>query len=154
MFENLAGLHPMIVHFPIVLFISYFLVEVSNLFFKQSIVDAVNFIILLAGVLFSVVAVLTGNQAYNAALHILQSKPAEIVKVLELHETMATISLWLFTAILFLRYYLFSKNKLTQKWKILISIIAFFGVIFIYQTAFLGGKLVFDFGVGTKFFTK
>ncbi|MDF1610840.1 DUF2231 domain-containing protein [Stygiobacter electus] len=154
MFENLAGLHPMIVHFPIVLFVSYFLVEVSNLFFKQSIVDAVNFIILLAGVLFSVVAVLTGNQAYNAALHILQSKPAEIVKVLELHETMATISLWLFTAILFLRYYLFSKNKLTQKWKILISIIAFFGVIFIYQTAFLGGKLVFDFGVGTKFFTK
>ena len=154
MFENLAGLHPMIVHFPIVLFVSYFLVEVSNLFFKQSIVDAVNFIILLAGVLFSVVAVLTGNQAYNAALHILQSKPAEIVKVLELHETMATISLWLFTAILFLRYYLFSKNKLTQKWKILISIIAFFGVVFIYQTAFLGGKLVFDFGVGTKFFTK
>lgn len=154
MFENLAGLHPMIVHFPIVLFVSYILVEVSNLFFKQSIVDAVNFIILLAGVLFSVVAVLTGNQAHNAALHILQSKPAEIVKVLELHETMATISLWLFTAILFLRYYLFSKNKLTQKWKILISIIAFFGVVFIYQTAFLGGKLVFDFGVGTKFFTK
>lgn len=154
MFENLAGLHPMIVHFPIVLFISYFLVEVSNLFFKQSIVDAVNLIILLAGVLFSVVAVLTGNQAQNTSLHILQSKPAEIVKVLELHETMATISLWLFTAILFLRYYLFSKNKLTQKWKILISIIAFFGVIFIYQTAFLGGKLVFDFGVGTKFFTK
>jgi uncharacterized membrane protein len=154
MFENLAGLHPMIVHFPIVLFISYFLVEVSNLFFKQPIVDAVNLIILLAGVLFSVVAVLTGNQAHNTALHILQSKPAEIVKVLELHETMATISLWLFTAILFLRYYLFSKNKLTPKWKILISIIAFFGVIFIYQTAFLGGKLVFDFGVGTKFFTK
>ncbi len=154
MLENLAELHPMIVHFPIVLFISYFLVEVSNLFFKQAIVDAVNFIVLFAGILFSVVAVLTGNQAQNAALHVLHSKPIEVVQVIELHETLATISLWLFTAILFLRYYLFSKNKLTQKWKILISVVALIGVIFIYETAFLGGKLVFDFGVGTKFFIK
>lgn len=154
MIESLAGLHPMIIHFPIVLFISYFLVEVSNLFFKQSIVDAINFIILFAGILFSVVAVLTGNQAQSAALHVLHSKPIDVIKILELHETMATISLWLFTAILFLRYYLFSKNKLTQKWKIFISLVALIGVIFIYETAFLGGKLVFDFGVGTKFFIK
>ncbi|MCX7876677.1 MAG: DUF2231 domain-containing protein [Melioribacteraceae bacterium] len=154
MHNHLAELHPMIIHFPIVLFVAYFLVEFSNLFFKQTLVDGINFIILLAGVLFSIVSVLTGNQAQNSVLPIMHSKPIELVKILELHETMATITLWLFTIILFVRYYLFSKNKLNQIWKIIITIIAFVGVILVYETALLGGKLVYEYGVGTKFFTK
>lgn len=148
----LADLHPMIIHFPIVCFVAYFLVELSNLFFKQELIDGINFIIILAGVLFAVISVLTGNQAQNVILPVLHSKPIEVVKLIELHETMATFSLWLFTIILFVRYYLFSKNKLTQKWKIIITIFALIGVIAIFQTAQLGGQLVYKYGVGTKLF--
>ncbi|MBI5806890.1 MAG: DUF2231 domain-containing protein [Ignavibacteriales bacterium] len=154
MFENLAELHPIFVHFPIVLFLAYFIVECLNLYYKENIIDAINFIILIAGVLFSVVVVMTGNQAKAVALPLMNSKPAEVKEILELHETAATFSLWLFTGIFFLRYYLYSKRKLSMRWKIFITIIAFIGIVTIFETGLLGGKLVYEYGVGTKFFTK
>lgn len=154
MIEKLAELHPVFIHFPIVLFFAFFILEFLNLFYQENIIDGINFITLIAGILFSVVAVLTGNQAKALVIPLLNVKQAELAEILDLHETAATLSLWIFTGIFFLKYYLYAKRKFSIRWKIFITIMAFIGIVTIFETGLLGGKLVYEFGVGTKFFAK
>lgn len=148
--EFLASIHPQIVHFPIAFFILYFLFESSAIIFKKDYLEKSAVIILTAGVIFSLIAVLSGNlsaQNYN------QLSPENFVKYndqISLHEQFATITLWYFTIILFIRIYLSVKKKFYGRIKYIFILIGLIGCVLIYFTGIYGGELVYKFGIGIK----
>lgn len=152
--EFLVNMHPVIIHFPIAFFVAYFLLEVAALVTKKDSLCKMAAIFLGAGVIFALIAVLTGNQAHEVLKPVLRMKPSYIEEAIENHEQFATITLWFFFAMLVLRVYLLIKKNLSPNWRFVFFVLALLGMFFVYQTGILGGKLVYDFGVGTKLFTK
>ena len=65
--DFLAGLHPKIVHFPIALLSAYALLEIIGIVFKNEFLSKTAHLFLFLGVLGALAAVLTGNQAEEAA---------------------------------------------------------------------------------------
>ena len=152
--EFLAELHPRIVHFPVALFILYFFLEASGILLKKNYLSKTAYIILIAGIVTAVTAVLTGNQAHEAAKMILKEKNNLLNRMIEQHEQNATITLWYFFAILILRTYFISKKKFESNWKYIFIPIGLVGCYLIYITGIHGGELVFKYGIGTQLFGK
>ena len=152
--EFLANIHPVIVHFPIAFFVAYVFLEVASLIAKKESLCKMAAIFLGAGVIFALLAVLTGNQAHEVLKPALKMKPSYIEEAIENHEQFATITLWFFFAMLVLRVYLLIKKNLSPNWRFVFFVLALLGMYFVYQTGILGGRLVYDFGVGTKLFIK
>jgi len=143
--EFLAGFHPMIVHFPIVLFLLYFLFELIGVFFPRFEDSAL--LVLFLGIVTGVIAVLTGNQA--AGFFVKNFTVNDLtLEAIEEHEFLATLLLWYFFGILIYRYYLRVKKKLNGKIKYILLFLTIIGSILVYQTGAAGGKLVYEHGVG------
>lgn len=134
--ELFIELHHKIVHFPIALLFIYPFVELMSFFVKKEFFSFTSLVILIIGVITSLLAVLTGNQAANA----LSNSLGEIKILFENHQTYANITVWLFTSILFSRIYLQIKKKYSGLLKIILLIISFAGCYFIFQTGDYGGK--------------
>ncbi|MEW6507510.1 MAG: DUF2231 domain-containing protein [Bacteroidota bacterium] len=149
--EFLAELHPQIIHFPIAFFILYFLFETSGILFKKEFLLKSALIILILAIIFSILAVLTGNQAYQFVKE-RQAEAAFYYDIIDKHELFATITLWYFFAVLVLRVYLTVKKKFTGKTKYLFIVLGLIGSILIFLTGSYGGDLVFKYGIGIKIF--
>lgn len=134
--EFLASSHIKIVHFPIALLFIYPFMELMSLFFKKEFFSFTSLVILILGVFSSLLAVLTGNQAFNA----IKDMTPEIKSLFETHQFYANLTVWLFTAILFVRIYLQIKKKYSGVFKIILLIISFVGCYFVFQTGDYGGK--------------
>ena len=147
--EFLAGLHPKIIHFPIVLFLLYTLFEFIGVIFKKEFFSKSAHIILFLGVLGAIAAVLTGNQA--AALMSKWENQGAIIQfhAIHEHEELANTTLWIFVGILVLRTVAVLKKKFTGYIKIAFLAFALAGCYFVYQTGEHGGKLVYKYGLGT-----
>ena len=145
--ELLSKIHPYIVHFPIALFTVYTLLEIIALFLKNENFSKMIMIILGFGVLFSILAVLTGNSAASAGRGAVSP---EVLKMIETHESLATITLFYYAALLFLRFYFILKRKSGSLIKYSFLALVLIGNIFIYLTGYYGGELVFKHGVGTQ----
>jgi uncharacterized membrane protein len=147
--EFLASLHPLIIHFPIALFIIYTLFEIIGAFSKNEFFSKVAHIILFLGVLGAIAAVLTGNQAES-----LMSQWENQGAIIQLHaigehEELANTTLWVFVGILVLRTVLVLKKKFTGYIKYIFVVLALVGCYFLYETGEHGGKLVYKYGLGT-----
>lgn len=151
--EILAELHPRIVHFPIAFFILYLFFETFGIFLKKDFLLKAAFLILVVGVLTALIAVLSGNQA-QAAARLLFTNGSDLNKLIELHEDYATLTLFYFSAVLFLRTYLVIKKKFDGNLKFVFIILGLIGFYLIYTTGIHGGELVFKYGIGTKLFGK
>jgi uncharacterized membrane protein len=147
--EFLAQLHPRIVHFPIALFILYFFFELSGAVLKKDFLVKSAYIILIVGVVLSVAAALTGNQAQTAVTSFTKEN-AQINSLIEQHENFATITLWYFFSLLILRTYLLIKKRFNGNVKYIFVILGLIGCFLIYMTGIRGGELVFKHGVGTE----
>jgi uncharacterized membrane protein len=152
--EILAELHPRIVHFPIAFFIIYFIFETSGIIFKKDFLNKAAYIILIIGIITALLAVLTGNQAQNAAKLILNGKISGISEAFEKHEEYATITLWYFTALFVLRTYLIINKKFNSSWKYIFIGFGLIGCYLIYSTGYYGGELVFKHGIGIHLLEK
>ena len=150
----MAELHPLIVHFPIALLSLYIVLEIITYFIKQDSLNNFTTWILLFGIVTAVNAVLTGNQAEQAASSVMNNASAIIEAAVEDHEEFATYTLWYFLALLVIRYYLLQKKKMTKLFKSILIILALCGGILIFQTGITGGTLVYKYGVGTELFNK
>ncbi len=148
--EFFAEYHPLLVHFPIALFILYFVFESSGIIFNKEYLLKSGVIILALGVAGALEAVLTGNQAAQL-LDAQGLITPEINRVIEDHEEWATITLWFYVIVLGLRVFLTVNKKFVGKVRYIFIALSLIGVFFIYQTGEHGGKLVYEYGVGTKF---
>ena len=151
--EFLSELHPRIVHFPIALFILYFFFELFGVTLKKDFLLKAALVTLIVGVLTALLAVLSGNQA-QAAVRLLFKDTNDLYELIELHEEYATITLFYFSAVLFLRIYLSIKKRLDSNLKYLFIILGLIGCYLIYTTGIHGGDLVFKYGIGTQLLGK
>lgn len=148
--EFLADLHPQIVHFPVAILILYSLFEIIGIALKNEFLLKSAHLLLAIGVVSSVAAVLTGNQAKEMS-YLMKDKfefyPADLI---EEHETFATIFLWYFFAVLTLRTYLVLKKKFKGILQYLFIPLVLIGCFLIYETGDHGGELVYKYGIGTE----
>jgi uncharacterized membrane protein len=152
--EILAEIHPRIVHFPVALFILYFFLETGGILLKKDYLSKSAHIILITGIVTAVVAVLTGNQAHEAAKFLYKEKINLLNDLIERHQQNATITVWYFFAVLILRTYLILKKKFENNWKYFFIPLGLAGCYLIYITGIHGGELVFKYGIGTQLFGK
>jgi len=152
--EFLAALHSKIIHFPIAILILYSLFEILGVLFKKEFLQKSAHLLLAIGVIISIAAVLTGNQAAEAAELIKNKISTYPAAQIEEHETYATITLWYFFALLIFRTYLVLKKKFKGALLYLFIPLVLVGSFFIYETGNLGGKLVYKYGIGTEVIKK
>ena len=148
--EFLAQLHPKIVHFPVAFLSIYALLEITGVISKKEFFKKAAYLFLFLGVLSAVAAVISGNQASDIASQ-WEDKGAIIpFGLISQHEEFATITLWYFTGLLVLRTFLVVKKKYTGMIQYIFIVLAIIGGYLIYETGDLGGKLVYNHGVGTE----
>ena len=151
--DFLAGLHPRIVHFPIALFILYFLFELLGAVSKKDSFSFTAFVLLVLGIISAIAAVLTGNQAATVAQAALNNNQS-LKDSIELHQDYATAVLWFFLGVLVLRLYFVLKKKFDRKMKLVFIALSLIGCYLIYMAGSIGGDLVFKYGIGTQIFGK
>ena len=140
----MESIHPLVVHFPIALLIASLVFEILSFCFRIEAWRTTGRWCLVAGTAGALAAVLSGLKAGEIAKH-----SFEIHQVMELHERVgilvlvhATIlSLWW---LLSLRWpVLFRRTLYLALWALLVALLSF--------GAHLGGRLVYEFGVGGPF---
>lgn len=140
------NIHPMIVHFPIVLLMVAIFSDVIQLFFKKyDWLEKFALALYLLGTIAIIITFFTGRAAADGL-----DIPARVIPAVTDHADWAEITLWFFIA--------FSVVRLTigiwfKSLKKIIAIpfvlIGLLGIYFLYQTADYGAKLVFGYGLGT-----
>ncbi len=149
--EFLAKLHPLVVHFPVALLTLYVVLEILSQIFKKKFLKNTTHLILLLGVIGGIAAVLTGNMEFQFLTNSNMLNKTQSTLVSN-HEFYATLTMWYFFVILIFKTYLVFKKKNQTLLNYLFIIFALGGFYLIFTTAKLGGKLVYEFGIGTNLF--
>ncbi len=148
--QFLADLHPLIVHFPIAIYVIYVVFEITGIFYKENHFTKTAQYLLLVAVITAVLSALTGNQAEDIASKVLLNNSSEIEEAIEEHESIANIFIWFTTFLFVCRTYLLLKKNLLRKYRIIIAVISVIGLFLIWETAEHGGRLVYKYGIGTE----
>ncbi len=137
----MESLHPMVVHFPIALLFSAFLIETLALLLRKDSWHRISRWNLLLGTGGAVGAVLTGRHAMGVAKH-----SFEIYQIMELHERLGYVVLTLVVTLATWR--LVTRDRLTHRvrWVAWAALALTCGVMAF--SAHLGGRMVYEFGVG------
>ena len=141
----LASIHTKVVHFPIALLTTYSILEIIGFLFKKEFLSKCALLILCLGVITSVIAALTGNQAFSEFTF----WNDESRNLLNEHQTYATYLLWSSVIVCALRIYFTISKKLKSITKYFFVLLAAIIIFLVYQTGIRGGDLVKKFGVGT-----
>jgi len=145
----LSGLHPVIVHFPIAMLTLYSVFEIISLFYREKNFQVILLLFLGTAVLSGLAAVLTGNQAAQLCGNLLNAEQKNIINA---HETFASAALFYYSFLFFVKLYLVNKKKFEGGIKYIYLSMIIIGNIFIYLTGYYGGRLVFEYGIGTRLF--
>jgi len=135
--EFLASIHPKVVHFPIAFLMFYPVVELLFLITRKDFFTKTAMLFLAIGVIGSFFAVLSGNQAFE----FVKNWNNESKEIFGSHQTFANLTVWYFSALLVVRYFLFVKKKLNRTIISVIFVLALIGSYIVYQTGNYGGKL-------------
>ena len=140
----MESIHPALVHFPIALLVTAFLFETLALAMRRPAWHRISLWNLGLGTLGAGVAVLTGRMAETVAKH-----SPEIEKVLEQHERLGYLVLGLALALVGWR--LIRRDRLgpRSRWAVWVLLAAL--CVLVGTTAHLGGRLVYEFGVGGSY---
>lgn len=138
--------HPLFIHFPIVLIIFAFLVDISKAIFKKvQWLSSMALILYIGGTIFALITYLTGKQAADSV-----SFPPEAYPVVSTHADYALYTIIFLIGYVVIRIFLsFKKWDTRNSIMGIMVLLGFVGVLFVQQTAELGGKLVYKYGVGT-----
>ena len=144
----ITEIHPMLVHFPIVLWISaetiavIVLIRGGDLSARQN-WPATAFYSLLAGTVFAALAAFFGDIAQDHAI-----AAGFAAGPMEIHETVAVITLSIFTLHAILRLLaIWRRYPLTGRRGWLAELPGLIGIGGLLATAYLGGELVYHLGV-------
>ena len=145
--EFLADIHTKVVHFPIALLVTYSFLEVIGIVLNKKLFTQTAFVVLITGIIAIFIAVLTGNQAFEAYQHWDEASS----NIFNSHQFYANITTWYFVLMVVLQTFLVVKKKFNVVIKYLFILFAVIGIFFIYKTAEYGGELINKFGVGTEY---
>lgn len=134
--EFLADIHTKVIHFPIAFLISYSVVEFIYLINQGEFFNKSAFLFLIFGVLGSFISVLSGNQAFESV----KEWSYESRYYFSEHQLYANITVWYYTALLFGRFFLFQKKRLTRFLVLILVFLSVLGCYFVFQTGYFGGK--------------
>lgn len=135
--EFLAGIHPKVVHFPIAFLMLYPAMELLYFIMRKDFYSKAAMLFLAIGVIGSFFAVLSGNQAFE----FIKNWTTSDKEIFYIHQTFANLTVWYFSALLAVRYFLFVKKKLNRTIISIIFVLSLIGGYFVYQTGNYGGKL-------------
>jgi len=140
----MESVHPMVVHFPIALVMTALLLDGSALILKRPQLHRVALWNLSLGTLGAGAAVWTGYRAAEIAKH-----SFEIHQVMELHRKLGVATLILGGLLVVAR--LWSRDRLGSRARGVALFLAAVMVGSLAYGAHLGGRLVYEFGVGGPF---
>ena len=147
---NLPPIHPVIVHFPVALIISAFALDLLGLIFRSQRIRAAAFPVLALATLAAIVGVATGHLAEYQ----LKVKSDEIIRLIGIHETLATAALGAIVVALIFR----SLAEYRKNIEGILGQIAFIAMlvatILVGAAGYFGGEMVFSKGAGTAFYEK
>ena len=136
--------HPVLVHFPIAFLPLSIVFDIVGLWGKQLYWQLVAYVLLILGTVTALFAVLSGNQA--AIIYREQAVNKQITD----HENLSTLAFFLFLIIVLGRLPLHLQNRLgtlvLKGWIFLACLAS----AFLWWSAFLGGLLVYRYGVGVQ----
>ena len=138
---DLLHLHPMLVHFPIALLFTSVLFDAAGTWFQRDSFREGALWLLILGLLGGVAAAIAGDWAEDAA-----EKAGIAESMIETHETLAFVTLWIFGLLLLWRLVL--RNQFTQKTLVPYFLIAAIGLGTLSATGHYGGELVYKQGAG------
>jgi uncharacterized membrane protein len=142
------NIHPMIVHFPLVLLILAVLFDLIGLFStKFEWIKKSSLLLYFLGTIAAIVAFLTGNTASDSI-----DIPSYAFSAVNDHADWAEITLLFFTIYTIIRLGLAFGFKSKPLKKIIITpfvLTGLLGIYFLYQTGDHGARLVFGYGLGT-----
>ncbi len=140
----MESLHPLVVHFPIALLLTALLLDGMALGLTRPALHRVALWNLTLGTLGASVAVLTGLQAEEVAKH-----SFEIWRIMELHERLGITTLIFGIMVTSWRWW--KRDQLSHRARVLTMA----GMVLIASSisfgAYLGGRMVYEFGVGGSF---
>ena len=140
----MQSLHPLVVHFPIALLLTGAGLELLAWIFKRPGLRTVALWNLSLGTLAAGAAVWTGLRAEDVAKH-----SFEIWQVLELHERLGISTLIL--GVMVVSWRLARRDQLSDRARFLTRVLMLAMVGTLICGAYLGGRLVYEFGVGGTF---
>jgi len=140
-------LHPQIVHFPIVLIIVSFFLHLIQVIWKKNETSFLGFSFAAAGLIFGFITAITGEKAEETAEAIGISK---FHNAIENHENFANLTIWLLLPLVIgWAFFLIKKGK-NRAIDLLILVLLLFLASTVIYTGHLGGKLVYELGVGVN----
>jgi uncharacterized membrane protein len=135
-------LHPMIVHFPIVLLTFAFIAEIISLYCKKDICfTKAGFYLLLFGTLGAIGAVVTGS-FFTSEL------TGEVNEIKEKHELFANITMYMAIIASGIKIYLIKSGKTESQLRWLVLSLMFLCMVCVSITGFFGGNMVYDYMIG------
>ncbi len=141
--EWIPNMHPMMVHFPIALIMVAFVVDIMALFLQRiSILPRVATILYVLGALGTIGAVVSGESAVETV-----NISGQANSILADHENVAELTMWFFLIYGAVRVLLWWMSFRLVFW-VPLAIVGGIGLLPLVQTSSLGGRLVYEQGVG------
>jgi len=148
---NVAHIHPMLVHFPIVFFITGVLISGYVLLRKgdlgeRSCLVMTGFSALACGITFALAAAFFGDIALDTAVD-----AGFAAAPLEEHETLAVVTMVIFGALTLIQgFFLRRKLELKNRNGWIFVGVGLLGLVMLLSTAYHGGNLVYELGVNVS----
>lgn len=139
----MGSLHPVLIHFPIVLYLTAVLLEAVAFFRRDTRLAWTARLLLLLGTVSTLFAFVCGNFA-----HIWAARSGISQEALEYHEFLATVTSWLFVALTAWRILVDLENRRVQHglWLAAASI----ACVMLVFTGYYGGELVYGHGAAVQ----
>jgi len=142
--EWMPNFHPLLVHFPIALLVTAFLVDIIALGFRRiSFLPRTSTILYILGALGAVAAVVSGESAAETV-----DVTGQAISILNDHEEVGELAMKYYLVYGALRVALWWWLKFRLAIWIPLSVIGGVGLIPLYQASSFGGRLVYEQGVG------
>ncbi len=148
----MQNIHPIVVHFPIALFLTGFALDVIGHLLQRETLKQAGLILVVLGALGALAAMLTGQFAEESVEERLSSAGE---RVLETHEDLGKLTAYLLLAIAAVRLILMTTWLRGWRWAagIALGIYLIMGVVGVgalTATGYYGGELVYRYGAGVQ----